>query len=101
MANGDKFKGPYATSGQTEMVGTSLNVVLDFRPIKVEIWNATTSDLFIYYRSMPSDSVANTTAGTGFPVNGIILGSNGFTIGSNVAAPGDILYWVATHEINL
>ncbi len=104
MAAGDKFHGPYVSTGEVVGTGAAIRVSLGFKPIRIEINNRTGNVIGSWSAVMPADSAqlivdsgAGTTDISFITTNGITAGKDGFTIGSNASlnTAANVIYWTA------
>ena len=100
MAAGDRKFGPNGACGEVEGTGSAITVKLDFKPIRVRIFNRTQLAKASWNQQMPAASaMLEVTAGTiSFITSaGITGGNNGFIIGTNASlnTDDDTIYWEA------
>lgn len=78
MANGDKYQGPHSVTGEVTGTGASIAISLDFKPIAVQLFNATTPASLFWLFGMGDDK--------GFKFGG--AGAGGTFTGAALAAHG-------------
>lgn len=84
-------------TGSFTGTGAAVNVVLGFKPRRVEIFNNTDGDdLFIHFEGMTEDhAIQSAAAISKLTANGISLRNNGFTAGSSCSESGKSMLWIA------
>lgn len=92
-------KGPalQIASGSYTGTGSAVEVILGFKPRRVEIFNNTDGDdLFIHFEGMTDGhAIQSAAAISKLTSNGISLRNNGFTAGSSCSESGDTFLWFA------
>ena len=107
LADGERYFGPFCATGAVTGTGAAINIKLDFKPIRVDLWNIDDAgggtDLY-WSQGMPAasgrkviDSGAGTTNLSYISADGITVGGNGFTIGADgdVNVSGESIAWTA------
>lgn len=84
-------------SGSYTGTGSAVNVIVGFKPRRVEIFNNTDGDdLFIHFEGMSAgDAIKSSAAISKVTTNGISLRNNGFTAGSDVSESAKSFLWFA------
>lgn len=84
-------------SGSFVGTGAAVEVVLGFKPRRVEIFNNTDGDdYFLHFEGMTAGHAIQIAAAVSkLSSNGISLRNNGFTAGSSCSESGDTLLWIA------
>ena len=107
LTTGTRIFGPLCATGAVTGTGASIYIQLDFKPIKVELYNiddAGGETQLVWALALPDasgikiiDSGAGVTDALYISTLGITPGSGGFTIGADtdVNVVGESIMWVA------